>query len=562
MNARGSAPALLISVAMLTGQAQSVDSAKKTGTIDGVVVNSATHAPVKKAVVVLRDQRQSGLIVPFTYSTVSDATGHFHFNAVEAGQSYILRANAEGFMNSWERPDRSSIPEPTVTVGEDQHLVGISLSLEPFRVISGKVLDVNGDPLYSFFIDVMRVDLQRDGAHLYEVSSATTDDHGAYRIFNLPPGRYLLRIMPPNFDHGRGIWRWEQPELGYVPEFYPRGAYLSRADLIDVTTAMRKEGIEIRLRRAVLHHVRGRAVYANSNHGVASQGGLIAYTAGIEPQLAPLVPFTTSADGSFDVRLPSGEFRICCSNGLAREKLVVADRDLDDVTITLLLRASLFGTWAIESIPPGPAPAGLRVSLDNLMTHESADIHLGADGKLVFPRLPAVEYRVEVSTPRGLYLKSIRYGDKDAADGRLDLSDTGLALNLVFAADCGQLNIHLQSPTGSPRGSRAAVIAPAEEQFAMRFDLVRTSQNMESIDGHEDRLFAPGLAPGSYKVIAFEGLTQEEGRLADGLLRSPQFRKLFDRQAASVAISSGGRETVDVKTVPAEAYRAAEARIR
>jgi hypothetical protein len=562
MAAHGSAPALLIAAAVLTGQAQSVDLLKKTGTIDGLVVNSATHAPVKKAVVVLRDQRQTGLIVPFTYSTVSDATGRFHFDAVEAGQSYILRANAEGFMNSWERQDRSSTPEPTVTVGEDQHLVGISLSLEPFRVISGKVLDVNGDPLYSFFIDVMRVDLQPDGTHLHSVSGATTDDRGAYRIYNLPPGRYLVRIMPPNFVHDRGVWRWEQPGLGYAPEFYPRGANLSRADLIDVTTALRKEGIEIRLRRAVLHHVRGRAVYANPSHGVASQEGLIAYSAALEPQLAPLIPFSASADGSFAVRLPSGEFRISGSSGLAREKLVVADRDLDDVTITLLLRTSLFGTWAIENAPPRPVPPGLRVYLDNLMTQESRDISVGADGTLVSPGLSPVEYRVEVSTPRGLYLKSIRYGDKDAADGRLDLSDTGLALNLVFAADCGQLNIHLQSPTGSPRGNRAAVIAPAGQQFAMRFDLVRTTENMESVDGHEDQLFAPGLAPGNYRVIAFEGLTPEEGRRADGLLRSPQFRKLFDHQAASVAISSGGRETLDVKIIPVEEYRAAEARIR
>jgi protocatechuate 3,4-dioxygenase beta subunit len=172
------------------------------GTVDGVVINAATHAPVKKAVVFLG-----------SVTAVTDAAGRFHFDAVADGK-VGLRAVADGFINTWK--DLS-----LVTASDGQRVTVAPLELEPYRRILGRVLDAAGNPLDGYEVKAINSDEQRPAV------SARTNDLGEFRLVDLPVGRYFLQVSPPGGDL--------EPQT---------------TDPIDMRNVVQQEGVDIRVPRA------------------------------------------------------------------------------------------------------------------------------------------------------------------------------------------------------------------------------------------------------------------------------------------------------------------------
>src|SRR5271170_4458022 len=96
-------------------------AAAKPGSIEGVVTNSVTGEPVKKAVVRLDGRAISANTVePTNTTTISDVAGHFHFDNVAPG-SYSVSADRDGFMVArTPTGDRGFIQ-----LGEEQHVQDI-----------------------------------------------------------------------------------------------------------------------------------------------------------------------------------------------------------------------------------------------------------------------------------------------------------------------------------------------------------------------------------------------------------------------------------------------------
>jgi Carboxypeptidase regulatory-like domain len=172
------------------------------GTVDGVVINAATHAPVKKAVVFLGAR-----------TAVTDAGGRFQFDGVVEGKT-ALRALADGFINTWK--DLS-----LVTVSDTRHLTVAPLELEPYRKILGRVLDAAGSPLEGYEVRAINSDEQRP------TLSARTNDLGEFRLVDLPVGRYFLQVSPPSGDL--------EPQT---------------TDPIDMRNVVQQEGVDIRVPHA------------------------------------------------------------------------------------------------------------------------------------------------------------------------------------------------------------------------------------------------------------------------------------------------------------------------
>jgi hypothetical protein len=183
------------------------------GTVEGVVLNAATHAPVKKAVVFLGAR-----------TAVTDAAGRFHFGDVADGKA-ALRAVADGFINTWE--DLSP-----VTMSDGQYVTIAPLELEPYRKILGRALDAAGSPLDGYEVKAINSDEQRPTV------SARTNDLGEFRLVDLPVGRYFLQVSPLSGDL--------EPQT---------------TDPIDMRNVVQQEGVDIRVRRAAS------AASAASAHG-------------------------------------------------------------------------------------------------------------------------------------------------------------------------------------------------------------------------------------------------------------------------------------------------------
>jgi hypothetical protein len=184
--------ALALALSVLHGQTAS-------GTVDGVVINAATHAPVKKAVVFLG-----------ATTAITDASGRFHFDGA-GDATTALRAVADGFINDWE--DWS-----LVTVGKGQHVTIEPIELEPYRKILGRVLDASGGPVDGYSVKAINSDEQRPTV------STQTNDLGEFRLVDLPVGRYFLQVSPLNGDH--------EPQT---------------TDPIDMRNVVQQEGVDIRV---------------------------------------------------------------------------------------------------------------------------------------------------------------------------------------------------------------------------------------------------------------------------------------------------------------------------
>ena len=116
----------------------------KPGAIEGTVVNSATRAPIPKATVSFASGKAWPDMRPgapqYSREAVSDGAGRFRIVDVEPGPYHLEFVHAPGY----EFQPNQAAP---VTVAEEQRVTGIVLELLPLGVISGKIIDSDGEPL-------------------------------------------------------------------------------------------------------------------------------------------------------------------------------------------------------------------------------------------------------------------------------------------------------------------------------------------------------------------------------------------------------------------------------
>src|SRR3974390_3514911 len=125
---------------------------QKPGTVEGAALNSVTGAPVKKALITLRSEAD------YTgYQTMTDASGRFRFDEVQPGK-YALCAEAQGFAGTVPDGTRAAAPTFLVTAGEGRNVKDLSIRLDPYAVVSGKIVDANGDPVRGATVTALRHD--------------------------------------------------------------------------------------------------------------------------------------------------------------------------------------------------------------------------------------------------------------------------------------------------------------------------------------------------------------------------------------------------------------------
>src|SRR5580700_9002593 len=108
-------PTMRLSIFFFAAALAGAQPLPKPGSVEGLVVNSATKAPAGKAMVALHNTAKG-----FAYATVADDAGRFQFPSVEPGAGYVLTADAPGFLQDWAHRARP------FTVAEDQKITDIT----------------------------------------------------------------------------------------------------------------------------------------------------------------------------------------------------------------------------------------------------------------------------------------------------------------------------------------------------------------------------------------------------------------------------------------------------
>ena len=157
--------------------------------LEGQVANAITGEPLKKVMLILTPNQQRPDSTP--YSTTSDASGHFAMANIAPG-SYRLASERTGFVRGAYGSPGPMRPGTTLTLSSGQELKLSIFKLQPHGVISGRVLDEDGEPVANVQIQAMTHRYVQGRRQLMPMGGASTNDLGEYRVFGLAPGRYIL----------------------------------------------------------------------------------------------------------------------------------------------------------------------------------------------------------------------------------------------------------------------------------------------------------------------------------------------------------------------------------
>jgi hypothetical protein len=513
------------------------------GSVDGKVVNSVTGAFIKKAVVTIHNRTNQ-----YVYSTTTDQSGKFHIDNVQP-EKYVASADAEGYANS-----RTMSDFKLFTVGAGP-LSDVEIAIAPLSIITGKVLDEDGEPLDGVTIMALRNGYSGGAKTLQQVSAAQTDDRGIYRMFDLQPGRYYLSAQPQRQFRAIAPQNAERthstiPEEAYGIAIYPGVAEISQATAHEVKPGADWTGADFKLQKRPAYHIRGRA---NGVLAAGGRGNVQAEPCNPDPMswAIGLQNMVGRQDGSFDlVGAVSGTYCLIVREpgrgGIAMtQPVTVANADVNDITLTPPASFSVKGMVIIDGTPPANMPTlgiSLRSSDGNQQQHAQATAGAAFQIDNIFPG----KYTVVLPFMSLIYIKSILYGSQDVSSGVIPDVEPGGSLAITLGTDPGEIDGTVQLGA-LESGTPVLMAAIPDDAHAERNDLRQiTNSSAEGV------FMFRGLAPGDYKVFALATQDYED-------IQNPGLLKLLDGKAAAVTVHAGGHEQASLTPIqPSEIERAKE----
>src|ERR1035438_1534503 len=203
----------------------------KSSSISGAVVKEPGSEPLKKVLVQIIAETQGE-----SYTASTDGDGHFRVEKV-APNPYRIFVERTGFTGVNGRGAQSDVNVLTVQSG--QSVEDLLFRMLPTAVISGRVIDEDGDPISGVRVLVQRKKpgkAAREGAGM-----AATNDLGEYRIAGLFPGQYWIVAMPPpdfrDYEKQETAATAGRNDTRYVTTYYPATYDASQATSVAAKAA-------------------------------------------------------------------------------------------------------------------------------------------------------------------------------------------------------------------------------------------------------------------------------------------------------------------------------------
>jgi hypothetical protein len=270
------------------GATQQIEASGKGG-ISGSVVIAGAGQPARRARVNLASSEGGG-----SRTAMTDDVGAFSFTALPAGR-YTLSAAKPGYINGLygqRIPGRSGTP---IQLADGQRLQ-VQLQIWRGGVITGTILDENGEATPNTPVRALRYVFQGGQRTLQQTGNGQTDDRGVYRIFGLQPGEYLVSATPRNMNNQPALAQRaamesmaqkiaavraggaappalierlaelemkaavnaeDEQSTGYAPVYYPGTTSIANASAIAVGPAEEKSGVDFQYQVVPVARIEG-----------------------------------------------------------------------------------------------------------------------------------------------------------------------------------------------------------------------------------------------------------------------------------------------------------------
>lgn len=492
--------------------------------------------------------------------TSTDASGRFAFTGLPAGR-FLLGAGKPAYLAALYGAGRPGRPGTEISLALGQKLPNVTLDLLKGAVISGHVVDDEGQAVVGARVRVLpRRDLGDEivlSGDAGDPSGAVTDDRGAYRIFDLIPGDYLVALQP------RGIGN---PVVAYASVYFPSSPRADDASAIHLTAGEERNGVDLRTSIVPIARIDGIVTgVASGSAGVqitlrpANQNasGTVLNSQTVRPGPDGRFAFNGVVPGEYDLVArtlpPPGPPEARTERFLpqwAIDHVVVTDTPPTPRTLALRSALTISGRLAFEGRKSPPDDVNFRVGVrptpGSGVPNVPGPVLMDKDGNFTITDLTPGRYRLFVVVPPNNVTQVPDWFAATAIAGSRDVLDVPLALGqqdargvtIVMTDDAPEIAGTVRDAKNQTVRSCSVVAFPVDR--ALRYPQSRRIALRQCGD---DGLFvfglAAGLPPGEYYVAAVPDLAPNEqfdSVLLDELART----------AARVTLADGDSKTVHV----------------
>jgi Carboxypeptidase regulatory-like domain len=524
---------------------QSSQTKELTGSISGRV--TVGGVPGRGVTVLLTSSENEPMERPLAKAT-TDQDGRFHLTGVPAGQ-HLLQAFAPALVSVSDNLMRRSGKVINITAGEA--LEGEDIALTRGGAITGRVIDADGQPIIQENVRLFAVTESGRKVPIYlpfgYYSLSATDDRGVYRLFGVPPGRYILSV---GVDTGGPIGRMASGNTYYPATYHPDVTDEAKATVVEVAAGGEATDVDIVLGRASkAYSASGRIIDADTGKPiVAVQYGC----SSLDPQGRQV--YSTSSSGSTSGA--RGEFRI---DGLApgpysafavpnpdsdrysdTTGFTVSDNDVAGLEIKVHRGSSIIGNVVIEGAEGqqgAPRLSDVRVGISSSSMNvapRSGLLSIAPDGSFRAIGLPRGIANFSVFTypaNKGLTLLRVERDGVEQKNGiEIGLAEEISGVKVILAYGTGAIR-------GQVRMESGEIPAGAIMFFSLRgVGGVPHQGRTPPIPDSRGRFVIDGLPPGDYELW----LTFQVRPVAGNLALSPKSVK------QTVSVTNGAEAQVTI----------------
>lgn len=497
----------------------------RTAIVRGMTTDAKTGAPLRGVQLTMRLAGHGEV----EGSASSDANGNYEIRAAP-GQYSVVAARDEFVLNQYL--DSANVPALELGAGQE---AAVDFHMIPGATIAGTVTDVNGAPIPQAIIQGM-ARVYRQGRIEWQLrTAAKTNEHGEYRLTDLPAGRYYLRAGKPGTASPN--------TRTFVMLGYPRASRIEDAQPIPVNTGESKRAIDFRLPDTDTHSVSGRVSFLATGRPVVDMAIRVdpAY-----PDYGTSTSVHSGAGGTFRLDgLIDGHYRIEGSLAGDDERgpgghfirfLEVKASDVTDLTIQVGIGTTVKGNLkAVSGSPPGRMTVQLfsRSPFGDAGNRQAFTwATYGPDGAFEVINVPPGVYDLKVinsanAGPQAeFFVQSVTVEGQDVYESGIRLSEGIASVTVSVAVDFspGTITGRTLDFQNQPLPGANLVLMSADPKKRLLDPYWR---QIKSNRGGAFRIGS--LIPGDYLLIVWPGF-----RPWDGL--DPEAFAILERHAVRVRV--------------------------
>lgn len=460
---------------------------------------------------------------------VTDSEGKYVLSNVKQASTYELSFARSGYVRQWR----------SVTGDRPRD---VSAALTRTGSVSGRITDPLGEPLEGIKVQVLRQMYDEWGNEGFaEGAAGRTNDRGEYRLYWITPGRYYISAgfdesdaPPPNTN--------EPVRSQYAISHYPGTPELATATRLQVVAGSELNGIDWTLRDSrsseEKYQISGRVIDFRTGQGSKIEVFAVRNVAGGSDVMSS----TSNTDGSFALSVPPGTYWVgATSAGVGiQTRLVVSDRDVPGIRLSMMPAVSLSGRLAFEGSSLGPGntvgiflqPAGYGSGL------VVPPLRPQSDGSFTTPPLLPGPYRLRIEPlPPEYFIREARIGETDILGKIFEITPSmSNVLHVVVSSNSGELDGIVLNAQRQPVSKIYAVLIPDTQRE--RRDLY-----IKAITDKDGRFSVRGIPPGNYRVFAWENL--EPYAYFD-----PMVVQQAEINATPIRIGQSSKQTIEIRSIP------------